>query len=413
MKKNNITMFVLLLLVCTRYMIAGPHVDITVDANGSGDYTSISEAIDNLPMYTYERVVIFVRNGIYKEKFRIEQDNITLLGENRDSTIVQYSQLRSDWIENKDIIGPAVINIHADDLVLKNLTIKNTQPEIGPHAFTVYGTGTRTVIVNCSILSNGGDTVSLWNYKEGMYYHANCYFEGGVDFVCPRGWCFIRDSQFYENRKSVAIWHAGTLNKDQKLVIRNSSFDGVPEFGLGRHHYEAQFYLLDCTFSKNMKDEPVYHVTYPDRPERNRPYFWGDRYYYFNCHREGGDYPWFTNSLPADISHEEITASWTYDEKWNPEETRSPKVIDMKLEGTLLTLFFNENISIRGSLQLKTGTSKLLKFKMGRGRKRVQFEAESSLTQEDMESGLSIVSGQMAATMAAVKERFVENSIDL
>ncbi len=89
----------------------------------------------------------------------------------------------------------------------ENLTIENNQPEVGPHAFAVYGTGTRTIIENCKVLSKGGDTVSLWNYKTGMYYHAGCTFEGSVDFVCPRGWCFIKNSKFFELKQTASIWH--------------------------------------------------------------------------------------------------------------------------------------------------------------------------------------------------------------
>ncbi|MFX0137537.1 MAG: hypothetical protein ACFFDN_28120, partial [Candidatus Hodarchaeota archaeon] len=128
------------------------------------------------------------------------------------------------------------------------MTIENSQPEIGPHAFAIYGTPNRTIIVNCNVVSKGGDTVSLWNYKQGMYYHANCFFQGAVDFVCPRGWCYIRDSRFYEVKETATLWHAGNYHPDQKFVLVNCSFDGVKGFQLGRHHYEAQFFLLDCNF---------------------------------------------------------------------------------------------------------------------------------------------------------------------
>ena len=88
---------------------------------------------------------------LYNEKLRIDQDNITLKGESRDSTIIKYSQLRTDWVANKDSIGPAVINISGDDIIFDNLTVENTQPEIGPHAFAIYGKGTRTIIINCNV----------------------------------------------------------------------------------------------------------------------------------------------------------------------------------------------------------------------------------------------------------------------
>lgn len=392
-----------------------PYHDFTVAADGSGDFKTLTEAMNNLPMYTYERVVIFIKRGIYNEKIRIEQDNITLLGEDKDSTIIQYSQLREDWQKNKDFIGPAVINIHADDIILKNLTIINTQPQVGPHAFTIYGTGTRTILYNCKILSKGGDTVSLWNYKHGLYYHAKCEFEGGVDFVCPRGWCYVTDSRFYELQQTAAIWHAATTEESQKFVIRNSYFDGVEGFHLGRHHYDAAFILLNCTFAKTMADKPIYHVFYPNEPERNRPYFWGDRYYFYNCKKEGTPYPWYQNNiektkLPAP---KDITAAWTFDGKWNPESTEAPKLTNWEIRGNDLYLYFAEPLSIRGKPILKTSTGKALVFIEGRGRDTLRFTNPLPLTSKDFKKALHLSGGEVFATRATIEDKRLSEEIQL
>ncbi|HEY4786948.1 MAG TPA: pectinesterase family protein, partial [Bacteroidales bacterium] len=270
-------------------------IRITVAADGSGDFKTISAAIASLPMFNYERAVIFIKNGVYNEKFRIDQDYITLQGESKENTIIRYSQLRTDWLAHKDSVGPGVVNINGDDIILENLTIENTQPLVGPHAFTIYGFGTRTIIVNCNILSKGGDTLSLWNYKNGMYYYSYCTFVGAVDFVCPRGWCFIRNSKFYELEKTAAIWHAGGYDKNQKLVIWNSTFDGIRGFELGRHHYDAQFYLLYCVFTDSMANKPIYRVESQD-PKTNRPFIWGERYYFYECHGTHVNYDWHKNN---------------------------------------------------------------------------------------------------------------------
>ncbi len=270
---------------------------IVVAKDGSCDYKTLTEAICSLPYFNYQRTTIFIKNGVYNEKVRINQDYITIEGESRDSTIIQFSQLRSDWGKNKDTIGPAVINIFGDDFILKNITVENTQPEIGPHAFAVYGTGNRTIILNANIKSKGADTVSLWRHKDGMYYHVNCYFEGSVDFVCPRGWCFIRNSEFYEHKKTASVWHAGGEDKNQKFVIVNSTFNGVDDFELARHHYDAQFYFIGCKFPDNMSNKEIYRVIYPNEPERNRPFNWGNRYYFYDNIFSIERFPWLKNNI--------------------------------------------------------------------------------------------------------------------
>lgn len=398
----------LLLLISSG--VIGGHTDIIVDQNGKGDYTTITKAIDALPMFAYQRVVIEIKNGIYEEKLRLTQNYLTLRGESRDSTIIRFSILRSDWIENKDFIGPAVINIHNDDIILENLTIENTQPVIGPHAFAIYGTGTRTIIINCNILSKGGDTVSLWNYKDGMYYHANCRFEGAVDFVCPRGWCFIRDSQFYQVKKTATLWHAGGFHPDQKLVVRNSTFDGVPGFYLGRHHYDAQFYLLDCTFSENMADRPIYRHTYTTDIHRNNPAIFTDRYYFYNSRKAEEQFHWLKNNLESATGRptaETITPLWTFQGKWDPENTLPVTVTASIFEGHTLQLTFNEIVSVRGTPCFVNAAGK--KFQIYRQRfldiNKLTFIANEAILPADLSSMMTMIKGDIIASVATVKER--------
>lgn len=405
---------IILLIFVSITLADNEKYDLVVAKDGNGDFKSIREAIENLPMYTYERYVIYVKNGIYEERFRIERDYLTIIGESRDSTIIRYNLLRSDWDKAPDYIGTAVVNIHADDVVLKNLTIINTQPEIGPHAFAIYGTGTRTILNNCSVISKGGDTVSLWNYKNGMYYHSNCYFEGAVDFVCPRGWCYIRDSEFYEVKQTASLWHAAVSNPEQKFVIRNSYFDGVNGFKLGRHHYEAQFYLLDCTFSANMADDPIYRVTYPDNPARNRPYLFGERKYFHNCSREGGDYEWFANNLAEakpGLEPAEITPGWTFGGEWDPENTEPPQIVGWEVKGEILRLYFNELITIVGKPVLETGKGNKLKFSQGHGRNIIEFISRTDLSADELNEPIKFVEGFLKGTTATVAERIIEKTI--
>lgn len=393
------------------------HADFIVDSEGSGDYLTITDAVNALAMYPYQRTIIFIKNGVYEEKIRIEQNYITLRGESRDSTIIRYSQLRSDWVENKDYIGPAVVNIHGDDIILDNLTIENTQSEIGPHAFAVYGTGTRTILVNCSILSNGADTVSLWNYKHGMYYHSNCTFRGAVDFVCPRGCCFIRDSKFYEVKKTAAIWHAGHYHKDQKFVLRSCYFDGVEGFQLGRNHYEAQFYLLDCQFSSKMANQPIYRVLRDD-PSQDNPYFWGDRKYFYNCQKHGETFDWYFDNLekaPGNPTPEDDTPAWTFNGRWDPESINPPEIIDYSIKGKSLFLTFNEIVTVRGHPFLKNKSGKKVNIVIYRftDSTQLQFDSDTTINIQDISGDLVLENGELIGSIASVYERSVGSMIRL
>lgn len=307
------------------------NIDMVVAKDGSGDYTTIQSAIDAVNKNNQEMVTILIKNGIYNEKLLITKSNITLVGEDRNKTQIIFAELRSNWRkDNKDKDwGSAVINIadKVSNITIANLTVYNNYGSLygnNDHQFAIRGhDADKIILINCNIKADGGDTVSLWNTEYGKYYHYNCYFEGYVDFVCPRGWCYITDSKFYQRSSSASasIWHDGSKNEDSKLVIKNSYFDGVPEFVLGRNHRDGQFFLIDCTFSFNMKDKKMFLA--PSNPER--VFQWGERYYFHNSNRESGNYEWHSDNLETakgSPSADLINAEWTFSTapgKWNPE----------------------------------------------------------------------------------------------
>jgi len=139
--------------------------------------------------------------------------------------------------------------------------------------------------------------------------------EGGVDFYCPRGWAWAEHCEFYSNTGPAAIWHDGSVNPDSKTVLVDCSFNGYDGFMLGRYHRDAQFFLVNCSFAKNMKDTAIYLV-----PTKNIIQ-WGHRVYYSNCHREGGnDFSWYADNLPAGLTAKDITVRWLFGDRWLPEE---------------------------------------------------------------------------------------------
>ncbi|HVN49233.1 MAG TPA: pectinesterase family protein [Bacteroidota bacterium] len=331
MNKKNCSLAVLLYILAFPFCtFAKETANIIVAQDGSGQYTSIQAAINSVPLDNNKNIIILIRHGVYHEKIYITRSFITLVGENRDSTQIVFAELRKNWVKdhNGSDYGSATINIDSlvSDITLANLTVHNNYGSLygdHDHQFAIRGGGTRIIILDCNIIADGGDTISLWNRVNGMYYHSNCYFEGWVDFVCPRGWCYITDSKFYGHNLSASLWHDGSADKDQKFVIRYSEFDGVQDFSLGRHHRDAQIYLLDCIFSRVMADRPIYHPVSPS----SLPWQWGSRHYYYNCHRVGGDYDWFRNNLETAEGHpnaNDVTAAWTFAGKWNPEETMPP-----------------------------------------------------------------------------------------
>jgi pectinesterase len=314
---------------------------IVVDINGRGDYKSIQGAINSLSDSSVTPRTIFIKKGTYKEKIYIEKHNIILEGEDRDQTSITYDIARDEWrCDHKDDWGVATINLDGNDITLKNLTIANDYgfnhkesrtidcpSDTVSHQKMINGNGhqmalrsfktTRLKAINCRFRAYAGDTVSPWNLVNGMFYFKDCTMEGGVDFYCPRGYAWAENCTFYANTGTAAIWHDGSGNPDYKTVLKNCRFDGFAGFNLGRYHKDAQFYLVNCSFSKNMADKDIYVVQTDNKLQ------WERRVYYFNCHREAGNYNWFSNNLNTASGSPkagDITVGWMFKNQWSPDK---------------------------------------------------------------------------------------------
>jgi pectinesterase len=114
--------------ICLSFSLA--HAEekmIVVDQNGAGDFKSIQEAINSLPATAATQRVIYIRNGVYREKIFIDKDFVSLVGEDRNKTILTISLARDVWrCEHPDDWGVATINLKGSDLVLENLTVTNS-----------------------------------------------------------------------------------------------------------------------------------------------------------------------------------------------------------------------------------------------------------------------------------------------
>jgi pectinesterase len=324
-----IRLFSGIIYVCltTGSIFAAEKADIIVAKDGTGDYTTIQAAINSISSSNSTNKTILVKNGTYNEHIGIDRSYISIIGESRDRTIITYSVERTAWTTtNGSAVGCAVLNIGCTsafkkssstvtDIVIGNLTVQNTFDSTGVKTMVIKdeGNSTRIYVVNCNVWCKGHDTISLWTTATGMYYHADCSFKGSVDAVCPRGWCYTVGCVFYEINGNAPLWHEVASGTTQKFVIRTGkvlrdSSSTSSSFKLLNQNNSSslgtRFYLLDCMISSKCTQEGS-----------------ATEAYFYNCHGETTDQAWYANSLSSTLAQSSITAKWTFDNNWDPENT--------------------------------------------------------------------------------------------
>lgn len=95
-----------------------------VSADGSGDYNSVQEAVDDAPA-DGTRMLIFVRNGLYKEQVTVPQGAVvSLIGESRDGTVISHDL--SHTMGYDDAAETSTIYVDGLDFYGDNFTTQNT-----------------------------------------------------------------------------------------------------------------------------------------------------------------------------------------------------------------------------------------------------------------------------------------------
>lgn len=292
---------------------------------------SIQAAIEKAPEKPTEPWKILILKGTYNQKVIIDRPNIVLVGEDRDETqIVLAETAKTQTIREYkgQVVGNGVIVLleGADDCVISGLTVYNNygtavDPGNTMHQMSIFGRATRTIVINSNVYADGNDALSLWAPEgNGMYYHADLTLRcPGVDFLCPRGWCYATRCHFIGDSRAI-IWHDGRGDKSKKLVITNSTFDAKSPTKLGRWHHDSQFFLVNCKMTKNILDSNIQYA-YSDKVLDPCP--WGERIYFLNCSREGGHSGWMKDNIMdcgQELYYHSTTATWTYGQKWDPEK---------------------------------------------------------------------------------------------
>ena len=339
----KILFFPFLFLLILGFKNLFPKKTLFVNQQGKGDFITIQAALDFVKSHK-SITKIRIEKGKYHEKIYIDSiiQNLSIEGVSRDEVIIQYAQSRDIWrCTHNDDYGAAVLNVKGRDLTLKNLTIindygtqigkdttlycpnafspssdngnatnktKTIKPDAHQFAFRSFPGSTRIILKNCTFISDGGDTVSPWSVEDGLYYMKDCYIKGHVDAWCPRGTAFAEDCTFYALNSSAFVWHDGSVNKSDKTVMKNCTFDGIKDFPLGRYHKNSKFYFFDCKFSKNMANLPLYYA----QKDKTLPVTHSA--FYKNCNKEGEQFAWYQDNTT--ILSQNVNFKWVFQEKW-------------------------------------------------------------------------------------------------
>lgn len=217
-------------------------ITFTVAQDGSGNYKTIQEAVNSFRDHMQVRVTLYIKNGVYAEKLIIPswKPNVHVIGESKEGVIItgdDYSGKAypggKDWTGNSkySTYTSYVVLVDATDIILENLTIRNTAGRVG-QAVALHVEGDRFMCKNCNLLGNQ-DT--LYAAAEGSrQYYENCYIEGTTDFIFG---------------KSISVFQSCTIKNLSDSFITAAATPEYQRFG---------FVFFDCKLIADPAAKKVY-----------------------------------------------------------------------------------------------------------------------------------------------------------
>ena len=249
---------------------------LVVARDGSGEFRTVSEAVEVCRAFMEYTKVIYVKKGIYKEKLVVPSwlTNIEIIGEDRDETIITFDdhanvkipkiglestlQLQDpkDGLQTMGTFRTYTVKVEGCHITFRNLTIENQAPRKG-QAVALHTEGDCLRFVNCRFLGNQ-DTIYTGMANTRLYFE-NCYIEGTTDFIFGPSTAWFEGCTIHSKINSYIT--AASTPKDVKYgyVFNNCTLtaaEGVDKVFLGRP-WRAYAYTLfmNCDLGKHIVPE--------------------------------------------------------------------------------------------------------------------------------------------------------------
>lgn len=281
----RILLYITALLFCTS-LHAQYKTELYVAQDGSGDFTTIQEAIDETKSFPDQRITIFIKNGIYYEKVKVHAWNphLTIIGESVEGTIIRWTDhfKAVNRGRNSTFLTPTLW-VQADDFRAENITIENTAGAVG-QAISVSVEADRCVFVNCRMIGNQ-DTLFASGANARQHYK-NCYIEGTTDFIFGGATALFENCTIHSKSNSYITAASTPRGREYGLVFlecKLTADEEVKRVYLGRPWRSfAKTVFVKCEMGSHIRPEG-WHNWSDERKEKT--VFYAE----YGNHGPGGD----------------------------------------------------------------------------------------------------------------------------
>ncbi|KAK4413536.1 Pectinesterase 3 [Sesamum alatum] len=211
------------------------NADVVVAADGSGNYSTISEAINVVPPYSTRRFVIYVKRGLYLENVRIDETKpyIMMYGDGMDQTIVSGS------LSNSTLTATFLTPTFAADgsnFIARDVGFQNTAGPAKMQAVALESSSDQAIFYKCSF---DGYQDTLYTHSNRQFYR-ECRITGTIDFIFGQSAAVFQNCSILVKKPLLGQQNVITASGkamagvNQGISIQNCSVSAAEDLGGAR-----------------------------------------------------------------------------------------------------------------------------------------------------------------------------------
>ncbi|KAH0460437.1 hypothetical protein IEQ34_011100 [Dendrobium chrysotoxum] len=152
--------------------------DVTVAADGSGNFNTITEAVAAAPVKSKRRFVIKIKAGVYAENVEVPKNrtNIMFVGDGRTKTMITGSR---NVVDGWTTFRSATLAAVGSGFLARDLRVENTAGPSKHQAVALRVGSDLSAFYNCDIIAHQ-DTLYVHSLRQ---FFRSCLIQGTVDFI--------------------------------------------------------------------------------------------------------------------------------------------------------------------------------------------------------------------------------------
>ncbi|KAF8032627.1 hypothetical protein BT93_D1523 [Corymbia citriodora subsp. variegata] len=204
--------------------------DVTVAADGSGNYRTVSEAVAAAPERSERRYIIKIKAGVYKENVEVtsRKSNLMFVGDGMATTIITGNR---NVVDGSTTFNSATVAVAGEGFLARDITFENTAGPSKHQAVALRVNNDFAAFYRCAMLAYQ-DTLYVHSFRQ-FYY--GCFVVGTIDFIFGNAAAVLQNCDIHARRPNPSQRNMVTAqgrddpNQNTGIVIQKCRISARPD----------------------------------------------------------------------------------------------------------------------------------------------------------------------------------------